>query len=631
MVGLLRVWSSGLLLWGSVHRRGQNQSLIGLTFCLAGPRVNGETMAEYAIPEVDESTGGMAMFDRFVLPGLPCISRTSWMAGWHPEALEGQSDWKVADMILGWGADDTKCPRSAVQASWIGADAAPLVSNISRREFREASALPSSAPSERCRPYLKDFHPVLAGSLELVSPSGRPEDASVAKSPCFRIPDAFDEDALNLFWDWGLQSLEAQVPPMPPSDADTASSDTTCGFDSVSCWDGGNPALHPAPARAVKTAGTGPSSRPDDFRFAYIGGAGTWTPLHSDVLGTHSWSASVRGAKVWIILAPGAGVRLGLLDSAGDLLPGASGDVRAAALWGVARREYVRRFTACGGAESRCDAAEAAWEWGSALLPALPAESALGPAEPLRWEAGTGAAAGSEACGASSDAGASPAELSHSGDLAVVVQWAGDTLLVPYGWPHAVYNMPIPAAAPDPPLSVSLNANWLPGPGLCTLARLCCRESAAARTAIADCLPAGLLPARGAADAVAFAWEWQVQRVVRGSAQIDVADATRLIHAAAVRASWRMARHPGSDCATMAASTRRCARKALKLLARDPFLAWMLANPAEAERAALDATQPESRIDLPGGGWVGTSKEFFGCRIPSLAAFWSAEVASLAD
>lgn len=36
----------------------------------------------------------------------------------------------------------------------------------------------------------------------------------------------------------------------------------------------------------------------------YLGPAGTWTPLHSDVLRSHSWSANVCGRKRWLLLPP---------------------------------------------------------------------------------------------------------------------------------------------------------------------------------------------------------------------------------------------------------------------------------------------------------------------------------------
>ncbi|XP_021311059.1 jmjC domain-containing protein 4 isoform X2 [Sorghum bicolor] len=41
-----------------------------------------------------------------------------------------------------------------------------------------------------------------------------------------------------------------------------------------------------------------------DYRFVYMGGKGTWTPLHADVFRSYSWSANVCGRKQWLFLPP---------------------------------------------------------------------------------------------------------------------------------------------------------------------------------------------------------------------------------------------------------------------------------------------------------------------------------------
>ena len=43
---------------------------------------------------------------------------------------------------------------------------------------------------------------------------------------------------------------------------------------------------------------------PNDFRFCYIGPAGTFTPLHRDVYASYSWSANVVGRKKWWFFPP---------------------------------------------------------------------------------------------------------------------------------------------------------------------------------------------------------------------------------------------------------------------------------------------------------------------------------------
>lgn len=42
----------------------------------------------------------------------------------------------------------------------------------------------------------------------------------------------------------------------------------------------------------------------NDYRFCYMGSAGTFTPLHHDVIYSFSWSASILGRKLWRIFPP---------------------------------------------------------------------------------------------------------------------------------------------------------------------------------------------------------------------------------------------------------------------------------------------------------------------------------------
>ncbi|CAD5215844.1 unnamed protein product [Bursaphelenchus okinawaensis] len=57
-----------------------------------------------------------------------------------------------------------------------------------------------------------------------------------------------------------------------------------------------------------------------DYRFCYIGGSGTWTGLHSDVMNSYSWSANICGRKRWIML-PKAVTKIGnnLLEEIEDI------------------------------------------------------------------------------------------------------------------------------------------------------------------------------------------------------------------------------------------------------------------------------------------------------------------------
>ena len=55
----------------------------------------------------------------------------------------------------------------------------------------------------------------------------------------------------------------------------------------------------------------------DDFRFVYMGGDGTTTPSHMDVLGTYSWSANICGRKRWRFTKPHS---IEFIQEPGDIL-----------------------------------------------------------------------------------------------------------------------------------------------------------------------------------------------------------------------------------------------------------------------------------------------------------------------
>ena len=46
----------------------------------------------------------------------------------------------------------------------------------------------------------------------------------------------------------------------------------------------------------------------DDYKFVYVGPEKSWTPFHSDVFGSFSWSANIVGTKRWIFVHPGESV-----------------------------------------------------------------------------------------------------------------------------------------------------------------------------------------------------------------------------------------------------------------------------------------------------------------------------------
>ncbi|TRY68342.1 hypothetical protein TCAL_01405 [Tigriopus californicus] len=75
----------------------------------------------------------------------------------------------------------------------------------------------------------------------------------------------------------------------------------------------------------------------DDYRFVYIGPAGSWTPLHFDVFGSFSWSANIVGQKHWILFPPDE--KLHLCDPRGQLLY----DVEDSTTRGLPQMSQIRR------------------------------------------------------------------------------------------------------------------------------------------------------------------------------------------------------------------------------------------------------------------------------------------------
>ncbi|KAI6176867.1 JmjC domain-containing protein 4 [Aphelenchoides bicaudatus] len=47
-----------------------------------------------------------------------------------------------------------------------------------------------------------------------------------------------------------------------------------------------------------------------DYRFCYMGGSGTFTSFHSDVLNSYSWSSNICGKKIWYMLPEHAELKL---------------------------------------------------------------------------------------------------------------------------------------------------------------------------------------------------------------------------------------------------------------------------------------------------------------------------------
>ena len=84
-------------------------------------------------------------------------------------------------------------------------------------------------------------------------------------------------------------------------------------------------AFYDSLADVDKTDGKGGSGYlvTSDYRFVYVGPAGSWTAFHSDVLRSASWSTNVCGRKRWTLLPP----------DATPALMSASGTELASTLW----------------------------------------------------------------------------------------------------------------------------------------------------------------------------------------------------------------------------------------------------------------------------------------------------------
>lgn len=52
------------------------------------------------------------------------------------------------------------------------------------------------------------------------------------------------------------------------------------------------------------------AEKKQDYRFVYMGPKGSWTPFHSDVYSSFSWSTNIVGMKKWIFLPIGEEKRL---------------------------------------------------------------------------------------------------------------------------------------------------------------------------------------------------------------------------------------------------------------------------------------------------------------------------------
>ena len=117
--------------------------------------------------------------------------------------------------------------------------------------------------------------------------------ASFPRYHAYTCPPYFQDDWLNEWHDSRRVQQEAQQEQQEQQQA--AEQPQQCRRQD---WDCGTAAV------AATAASASGAERVSDYRFVYLGPAGTCTPLHADVLRSYSWSANVAGRKRWRLLPP---------------------------------------------------------------------------------------------------------------------------------------------------------------------------------------------------------------------------------------------------------------------------------------------------------------------------------------
>lgn len=274
--------------------------------------------------------------------------------------------------------------------------------------------------------YLKDWHFV--------------RDAPSAASSLYFVPLPFCDDWLNSYFDARTVSM-------------VRSSSTTQAASSL------------APVAESGSAALAADTAPDDYRFCYVGPPGTSTPMHHDVLCSHSWSANVAGWKLWIFVAPG--------PHASGRLYNAWGDIVTRSLLDVGLRQQIR------------DACVTIFGvTGAAMFASLPP---------------------------SSDTRDTAERAIGRDHIRYCIQPPGSIVFVPSGWHHEVHNLG------PPPAIISINHNWFAGHALDRVWAFLSRELAAVRRSIADCKSAST-------SGIDVAWEITCQRVLKTNSALNYVD-----------------------------------------------------------------------------------------------------------
>jgi hypothetical protein len=188
-----------------------------------------------------------------------------------------------------------------------------------RRELgRRGLAASTPVPVARCGRDEVESHSLDQAFADLVDTAGRPK----LPTPAFPGIDAyglnlhlFPPAGANLSGALRVEQHPLPAPPAPPhgSVGQPYLKDWHCLAALAAAQSSGAhgdtesqqpPALYHAPPGLlydwlnVYCDGRQRGHGDDDFFFLYAGGAGSWTPLHCDVVGSFSWSTNVAGQYV---------------------------------------------------------------------------------------------------------------------------------------------------------------------------------------------------------------------------------------------------------------------------------------------------------------------------------------------
>ena len=182
----------------------------------------------------------------------------------------------------------------------------------------------------------------------------------------------------------------------------------------------------------------------DDYRFVYMGGRGTWTPLHYDVFRSYSWSSNIVGAKMWILFP--SGDEKWLKNIRGELTYDVMSELK-----GTPAGEYIRDILALAGALNCKEEHFREFSLTTEELNSFKGNSGLKIAS-------------------------NPLEVIR---VIVVLQRKGDTIFVPSGWHHQVHNLDD---------VISINHNWINACNLYEMWTNLRNELERVRESISDCV-----------------------------------------------------------------------------------------------------------------------------------------------